>query len=117
MHAHEKQELFLSLLKREADIEETLTKIAALGVNPNIAFNETDKTWGLVPKGVTTTKHDGVVYDIAFYWYGNKASFKPSLRDAVLEYLWLSEYYEDDDVVVKTDKTFFMKPKLNNPQS
>jgi hypothetical protein len=116
MDADKKKDLFLSLVKHKASVEEVLQKLSSEGITPNLIFHEEDKTWGIVSKGISTTKPSGEFYDVAFYLYGKKEGFKPDITSAVLHYLWPEDFYEDDDVIVKPDKTFFLKPKLNNPQ-
>jgi hypothetical protein len=113
MDADKKQRLFLALVKDKIGIEEVLRELAADGINPNLIFNEKEDTWGLVPKGIQAVKTDAEIYDIAFYLYGKKANFKRKIKDAVLFYIWLDDYYEDDDFIVKPDKTYFFKTQLN----
>ena len=114
MDSDRKRELFLSLVKREASVEEVLTQIALEGLTPNLIFDEKEKTWAIVQKGVAVTKPVEDFYDIGIYLYGRKEGFKPDIQSAILHYLWPADYYEDDDIVVKQDKTFFFKPKLND---
>jgi hypothetical protein len=109
MNRTEKTDLFVRLLKERVTAEDALQALVAGGESPSLVHDEKSKGWAVLTAGVKATEPDNSTYDIAFYVFGNLANFRASIRNAVLAYLWPKEEYEDDDVYVRSDGTYFFK--------
>lgn len=103
-----KNEVFLKYLMGEATIEQTMQALSALGISPSIVHTESNM-WGVYKLGVQNIEQKTSEIEIAFYLYGSQRVLRPTVREAMLEFLWPKSIYETDSVLVKPDRTVLIK--------
>jgi len=106
--------ILIAFLHQEITPLQAIEKIIASGHNVSLIYERDLDGYALLGEKICSV-YDGKKgeVDIAFYFFTRRGIFKPSIKEAVIFYLWPKEDYEDETIFISHTGSFYLKTRLN----